>query len=124
MKITAEIVNGKCPTCEEFTMLVGLTKEIYRCMNCGSDLEQYVNGKIVYLPHITKRAEFDIAVKDWTEQWQKNLSHLKQEINLKKEAHVNTRKIKINQRKDSKNKHVIRAKERVDILPKNPTLQV
>ena len=67
MKITAEIVNGKCPTCEEFTMLVGLTKEIYRCMNCGSDLEQYVNGKIVYLPHITKRAEFDIAVKDWTE---------------------------------------------------------
>ena len=27
MKITAEIVNGKCPTCEEFTMLVGLTKE-------------------------------------------------------------------------------------------------
>ena len=24
MKITAEIVNGKCPTCNEFTMLVGL----------------------------------------------------------------------------------------------------
>jgi len=29
MKITAEIVNGKCPTCDEFTMLVGLTKELY-----------------------------------------------------------------------------------------------
>jgi uncharacterized protein (DUF983 family) len=38
MKITAEIVNGKCPTCDEFTMLVGLTKEMYRCMNCGADL--------------------------------------------------------------------------------------
>jgi hypothetical protein len=25
MKISAEIVNGKCPTCDEFTMLVGLT---------------------------------------------------------------------------------------------------
>ena len=54
MKITAEIVNGKCPTCEEFTMLVGLTKQLYRCMTCGSDLEQHINGKISYIPHITK----------------------------------------------------------------------
>ena len=38
----------------EFTMLVGLTKQIYRCMNCGTDLEQHVNGKISYLPHITR----------------------------------------------------------------------
>ena len=45
MKVTAEIVNGKCPTCDEFTMLVGLSKEIYRCMNCGTDLQQFVNGK-------------------------------------------------------------------------------
>jgi uncharacterized protein (DUF983 family) len=55
MKITAEIVNGKCPTCDEFTMLVGLTKEMYRCMSCGADLEQHVNGKISYLPTITAR---------------------------------------------------------------------
>ena len=27
MRIQAEIVNGKCPTCEEYTMLVGLTKQ-------------------------------------------------------------------------------------------------
>ena len=44
MKITAEIVNGKCPTCEEFTMLVGLTPVVYRCMNCGTDLEQHINS--------------------------------------------------------------------------------
>ena len=49
MKITAEIVNGKCPTCDEFTMLVGLTATVYRCMNCGTDLEQHVNGKIRYI---------------------------------------------------------------------------
>ena len=67
MKITAEIVNGKCPTCDEFTMLVGLTKEMYRCMNCGSDLQQHVNGKITYLPHITKKDEMHIFVKDWTD---------------------------------------------------------
>ena len=67
MKITAEIVNGKCPTCDEFTMLVGLTKEMYRCMNCGADLQQHVNGKITYLPHITKKDEMHIFVKDWTD---------------------------------------------------------
>jgi uncharacterized protein (DUF983 family) len=55
MKITAEIVNGKCPTCNELTMLVGLTPELFRCMNCGSDLQQHVNGKISYIPHISSK---------------------------------------------------------------------
>ena len=54
VKIQAEIVNGKCPTCDEYTMLVGLTPEMYRCMTCGSDLQQHINGKISYIPHITK----------------------------------------------------------------------
>ena len=53
VKIQAEIVNGKCPTCDELTMLVGLTPELFRCMNCGSDLQQHINGKITYLPHIS-----------------------------------------------------------------------
>ena len=67
MKITAEIVNGKCPTCNEYTMLVGLTKEMYRCMNCGSDLQQHINGKITYLPHITRKDDMHVFVKDWTD---------------------------------------------------------
>ena len=46
----AEIVNGKCPTCSEYTMLVGITKQYYRCMTCGADLEQHINGKISYIP--------------------------------------------------------------------------
>jgi len=67
MKISAEIVNGKCPTCDEFTMLVGLTNELYRCMNCGADLEQHVNGKISYLPVIATPLDKDIMpfVKEW-----------------------------------------------------------
>ena len=65
MKVTAEVVNGKCPTCSELTMLVGLTPELFRCMNCGADLEQHVNGKIVYLPHITKPTDLDPFVKEW-----------------------------------------------------------
>ena len=55
MKIEAEIVNGVCPTCEEYTPLVGLTKQFYRCMTCGSDLQQHINGKISYIPHISSK---------------------------------------------------------------------
>jgi plasmid rolling circle replication initiator protein Rep len=54
VRIQAEIVHGKCPTCEEFTMLVGLTKAFYRCMTCGTDLEQHVNGVISYIPRLHK----------------------------------------------------------------------
>ena len=66
-RIQAEVVNGKCPTCDEYTMLVGLTKSFYRCMTCGSDLEQHVNGKISYLPVITAPKDYKTYVKDWLE---------------------------------------------------------
>ena len=55
VKIHTEIINGVCPTCEEFTMLVGVTKTFYRCMNCGADLEQFVNGKISYIPTLSPK---------------------------------------------------------------------
>ncbi len=53
-KFQAEVVTGKCPTCEELTMLVGITKSFFRCMTCGADLEQHVNGCIKYIPHLHK----------------------------------------------------------------------
>ncbi len=56
MKIQADIVNGICPTCEEYTPLVGVTKQFYRCLTCGTDLEQKVNGVISYIPHLTKQS--------------------------------------------------------------------
>ena len=56
IKLKAEIVNGKCPTCHELTILVGLTPELFRCITCGADLQQYVNGKISYIPHLTKNS--------------------------------------------------------------------
>ena len=65
MKVSAEVVNGKCPTCDEFTMLVGLTPEMFRCMNCGADLRQHVNGKITYLPVITAPEDAKPFVKEW-----------------------------------------------------------
>ena len=65
VKIQAEIVNGKCPTCDEFTPLVSLTPELFRCMNCGSDLRQHINGKITYLPILPADKDYTPYVKDW-----------------------------------------------------------
>ena len=50
MRIQTEIVNGKCPTCLQHGVLVSLFKTHYRCVSCGSDLEQKVNGVISYIP--------------------------------------------------------------------------
>ena len=45
-----EIVTGKCPECICNTILIGFGNTFYRCTNCGSDLEQKVNGQISYIP--------------------------------------------------------------------------
>ena len=48
-------------------MLVGLTPELYRCMNCGADLHQHINGKISYLPAINAPEGTQPFVRDWQE---------------------------------------------------------
>ena len=66
IKFHPEVVKGECPTCTEITMLVGLTHDFYRCMTCGADLEQKVNGKISYLPIMSKRTDGGTHyVKEW-----------------------------------------------------------
>ena len=67
LKFKPEIINGVCPTCDEDTLLVSLTQEYYRCMTCGADLQQHVNGKISYLPVMTSRKEGNLFVKEWLE---------------------------------------------------------
>ena len=54
IRFQTEIVHGKCPTCEELTMLVGITPEMYRCISCGTDLQQHINGVISYIPRLHK----------------------------------------------------------------------
>ena len=46
-------------------MLVGLTSLIYRGLSCGTDLEQHVNGKISYIPHITRSDNGEPYVREW-----------------------------------------------------------
>ena len=66
VNLQAQVVNGECPTCQEITVLVGLTHDFYRCMNCGADLEQHINGKISYLPIMQSRKDGSIPyVKGW-----------------------------------------------------------
>ena len=52
-----EVTHGLCPTCDEPTMLVSLTRDHYRCVTCGADLEQKINGGINYMPAIHKKEE-------------------------------------------------------------------
>ena len=67
VKLKAEIVNGKCPTCNEMTILVGLSQEYFRCITCGADLQQHINGKITYLPVMTSPGDGATPfVKEWT----------------------------------------------------------
>ena len=56
-KFNPEVTHGICPTCKMPTMLVSLTKDFYRCITCGSDLEQKVNGVIKYIPKISIKPE-------------------------------------------------------------------
>ena len=50
MIFRTEVVNGVCPSCQASVVFVSLAQSIYRCTNCGSDLEQKVNGVISYIP--------------------------------------------------------------------------
>ena len=64
VQINAEIVNGTCPHCKHDTILVSIwTNSLYRCMTCGFDVRQMVNGKISYIPHVTDAKTFRYNMK-------------------------------------------------------------
>jgi len=48
--VKAEVTNGECPLCDARTTLVSIYQNFYRCMSCGGDTEQKVNGVISYMP--------------------------------------------------------------------------
>jgi len=50
MKLSAEIVNGICPTCSQNSVLISLYAHNYRCTTCGHEMEQRINGVITYIP--------------------------------------------------------------------------
>jgi len=66
MMFKTEVVNGTCPTCESNTIFISLCPQLYRCTNCGSDLEQKINGVIQYIPAVTPGSKIPVleVVKD------------------------------------------------------------
>jgi hypothetical protein len=60
LDMTAQVTGGVCPTCTYETMLVSLTPELFRCVNCGADCKQHINGKIRYLPTISISQNSDV----------------------------------------------------------------
>ena len=48
--IKTEITNGTCPLCSRKGVLVSIYDNVFRCMSCGGDIEQKVNGVISFMP--------------------------------------------------------------------------
>ena len=55
LNLKAQLVNGVCPHCHNSVVFVSLCKDFFRCMACGADLEQKVNGKISYIPAVLSK---------------------------------------------------------------------
>ena len=56
LNVEAQVTNGRCPTCAEHSIFISINPEIFRCTTCGSDLKQYINGKISYLPIMSAKS--------------------------------------------------------------------
>ena len=61
IEIAARVSNGVCTVCHHESMFVSLSVDTYRCVTCGVDCHQHINGKIAYIP-ITTSPRKDITV--------------------------------------------------------------
>ena len=50
LKLRPEITPGVCPHCELPSSFISIVHDRYKCMQCGEEVEQKVNGVIRYLP--------------------------------------------------------------------------
>ena len=50
LSLRTEVTNGDCPICHEHTVFVSLYRHVYRCISCGSDTRQKVNGVVKFMP--------------------------------------------------------------------------
>ena len=67
-QVSAEIVNGDCPKCDSYTVLVSIYDTVFRCLTCGYDLEQKINGKISYIPIMGSNNKTQIDLKGQTNE--------------------------------------------------------
>jgi len=50
LEVKSEVTNGTCPICNETTIFVSIFSAIYRCITCGADTKQEINGLIRFMP--------------------------------------------------------------------------
>jgi len=50
LKFRPEITPGVCPHCDLPTSFISIVHDVYKCMHCGEEVRQRVNGVIKYLP--------------------------------------------------------------------------
>ena len=50
IKLNPEVTPGVCPHCNEMSDFVSIVNDYYKCLTCGTDVEQKINGVIKYLP--------------------------------------------------------------------------
>ena len=50
IKFNPEITAGICPHCDMQASFVSIVNDLYKCMTCGEEVKQRINGVIQYLP--------------------------------------------------------------------------
>ena len=50
LKLNPEVTPGICPHCNEMSDFVSIVSDYYKCLTCGTNVEQKINGVIKYLP--------------------------------------------------------------------------
>jgi len=64
LSIKTEVVSGCCPMCDKPTMFISIALPVYRCMHCGYDVEQRINGVISYIPLTSAGSKHRIVLDD------------------------------------------------------------
>ena len=50
LKFNPEITPGVCPYCDMPSSFMSIVNDLFKCMTCGEEVKQEINGVIRYLP--------------------------------------------------------------------------
>ena len=50
IKFNPEITPGVCPHCDMPSTFISIVNDLFKCMTCGEEVQQKINGVIQYLP--------------------------------------------------------------------------
>ena len=59
LKFRPEITAGLCPYCDMPTSFISIVNDLFKCMTCGEEVRQEINGVIKYLPLGSEALEED-----------------------------------------------------------------